>query len=138
MLRSIFVDTNVLLDCLAMRQGFAEDAKAIWILAERGEVSAYVSAISFNNVYYFLRKIIGHGSAMDALSRLRTVFTPVALDENVLAQAIRTPMADFEDAIQYFSAIRAEAQCVITRNAGHFPKSEDMPVVTPPEFLAQW
>jgi hypothetical protein len=44
-------------------------------------------------------------------------------------------MKDFEDAIQYFSALRAEAKCLISRNPDHFPRSE-LSILTPAEFLA--
>jgi predicted nucleic acid-binding protein len=51
-----FIDTNVLLDVLARRQPFYAAASRIWTLAERGSVRAFVSAISFNNIYYITRK----------------------------------------------------------------------------------
>jgi len=40
-----------------------------------------------------------------------------------------------EDAIQYFSALRTQAACLISRNPGHFPRSP-LSVLTPAEFLA--
>jgi hypothetical protein len=66
---------------------------------------------------------------------LRDTFRPVTLDEQVLYQAMDAGLKDFEDAIQYFSALREEAACLVSRNPNHFPRST-LSVLTPVEFLA--
>jgi len=58
----------------------------------------------------------------------------VELDGQLLNQAIGAGMGDFEDAIQFHSAVRCGAEFLVTRNAGHFPKA-GFPVVTPEELL---
>ncbi|MEE9309309.1 MAG: hypothetical protein V3V57_17465 [Spirochaetia bacterium] len=50
-------------------------------------------------------------------------------------QSIDSTFADFEDAIQLPSAIRAEADFLITRDPSHFPK-DVIPVVPPEELIA--
>jgi len=131
----VFVDTNVLLDVLARREPFYTDAARIWSLAERSRVEALVSVISFNNVYYIVRRASNRRSAERALHLMRGVFTPVPLSVQILNQAIDARYADFEDAIQFHSAIHAAADCLITRDGGHFPAS-DLPVLSPAAFLA--
>jgi hypothetical protein len=42
-----------------------------------------------------------------------------------------------EDAVQYFSALRADASCIVSRDPGHFPRS-DLAVLSPAEFLAAY
>ena len=69
------------------------------------------------------------------MRRLRDVFTPVILDAQMLNQAIGAGFGDFEDAIQYHSALRAEADTLITRNVSDYPRSKLL-IVTPSEFLA--
>ena len=44
-------------------------------------------------------------------------------------------MKDFEDAIQFFSALRVGAAALITRNPKDFPGG-DVAIQTPAEFLA--
>lgn len=133
----LFVDTNVLLDVLARREPFYAAAAAIWSLAERGEAHAMVSAISFNNVYYIVRRAEGRAQAQKALRLIRDVFDSVPPDRQIINQAIDANMNDFEDAVQFHSAIRAKAACLVTRNPGDFPKSA-LPILTPEEFLAAW
>ncbi len=131
----VFVDTNVLLDVLARREPFYGDSSRIWSLAERGRIEAQVSVISFNNVYYVVRRAANRRTAEKALRVMRNVFTPVALNAQVLSQAIDAGFGDFEDAIQFHSAVYAGAGCLITRDADHFPAA-DIPVLSPAEFLA--
>ena len=133
----VLVDTNVLLDVLARREPFYAAAAAIWSMAERGEIRAVISAISFNNVYYVVRRAEGRAKAEKAMRLIRDVFESVPPDGQIINQAIDAGMHDFEDAVQFHSAIRARAASLVTRNPGHFPKSE-LPVLTPEEFLAAW
>lgn len=132
---NVFVDTNVLLDVLARRKPFYEASAKIWSLAEAGEIKAHISAISFNNIYYIVRKLKNRKTAEEALRLLRDVFEPIAADGQILNQSIDAGMDDFEDAVQYHSAVRAKASCLITRNPDHFPSST-LPVLSPDEFLA--
>jgi predicted nucleic acid-binding protein len=134
---NVFIDTNVLLDVLAKREPFYEDSATVWTLAEQGKIRGFVSALSFSNVYYIVRRLKDRRTADRAMFLLRDTFAPVACDDQVLSQAIDARMKDFEDAIQYFSALRAEAACLISRNPDHFPRSV-LSVVTPTEFLVAY
>lgn len=131
----VFVDTNILLDVLARREPFYPDAARIWSLAERGRIEALISVISFNNVYYVVRKASNRKSAERSLRLMRGIFTPVSLSVQILNQAIDAGYDDFEDAIQFHSAIQADADCLVTRDKGHFAATH-LPVLSPAAFLA--
>ena len=121
---------------IRMREPCYAASAAVWSMAERGEIEACISAISFNNVYYVVRKWSGRKAAEQALRCLRDVFVPVAPDARILNQAMDSGMDDFEDAIQCFSAIRAGAAFLVTRNPTHFRTVRGgVPVLTPEEFL---
>lgn len=130
----VFVDTNVLLDVLAQRKEFYPDAMRIWTLAESGHMDAFVATVSFSNCYYIVHKHAGRRSADKAMRLLRDVFKPVDMTVQILNQAIDAGFADFEDAVQFHSAVHAQAECVITRNPDHFPRSP-LSVLSPAEFL---
>lgn len=133
----IFLDTNVLLDVMGRREPFYDEAMKIWTLCEQGRFRGLVSVISFNNIFYVVRKYGKKAEAYRMLEMMRDVFTPVALDAQIVGQAIGAGFNDFEDAIQYHSALRADAECIITRNGSHFPMS-GLNVLTPKEFLATY
>jgi predicted nucleic acid-binding protein len=134
---NVFIDTNVLLDVLGRREPFYTAAAQVWSLAERDEIQAFVSAISFNNVYYIVRKAEGRAKADAALRMLRGIFHAVAPDAQILNQAIDARLGDFEDALQFHSAIRIKATHLITRDPDDFPKT-DLLVLSPEEFMALW
>jgi predicted nucleic acid-binding protein len=131
----IFVDTNLLLDVLVKREPFYTAAARVWTLAETGACEALVSAISFNNVFYIVRKAHDTATARRALVLLRDVFASIAPDQRILNQAIDSDIPDFENAIQLYSAIHARADYLLTRNVGDFPTGI-LPILAPDEFLA--
>ena len=130
----VLVDTNVLLDVLCERSEFYEDSAAIWTMAEQGRLTGFIAAVSLTNIYYIVRRLGDHRKAMKSMVQLRDIFTLAACDGHILNQAIDAKLADFEDAVQYFTAIHAGADTIITRNVKHFPKGNP-PAVTPKEFL---
>jgi len=132
---NVFIDTNVLMDVLLERRPFVAESRKVWFLAERGKIAGLVSALSFPNIYYVVRKMLGGNKAASMMTLLRDTFTAVPLDEQILNQAIDAKFSDFEDAIQYYSALRADAECLLTRNVDHFPDS-GLRVISPEEFLA--
>jgi len=132
---NLFVDTNILLDVLANRKPFYAAAARIWSMAERSDVQAFISAISFNNIYYILRKAAGRPKAMESLRVLRDIFEVVQLDSKILNQALDAEIDDFEDAVQFYSAVRARARYLLTWNPDDFPEGT-VSIITPQEFLA--
>ncbi|NOY75288.1 MAG: PIN domain-containing protein [Kiritimatiellaeota bacterium] len=132
---NIFIDTNILLDVLRAREPFLKNSLAIWALVEREKITGYISAISFNNTYYILRSAVGNNKAYEAMRIIRDTFRIVALDERIMNKAIDADFKDFEDAIQFFSAIHADADYIVTRNVKDFFQN-DIPVLTPEAFLA--
>ncbi len=137
MIVKVFIDTNVLLDVLAERKGFHIDAMRVWTLVESGRIEAHVAAISFSNCCYIVQKYAGRRSAEKAVRLLRDVFKPVDLTAQILNQAIDAGFADFEDAVQFHSALHTKAGCIITRNPDHFPRTP-LSVLSPAEFLAAY
>ena len=132
---NVFFDTNVLMDVLLQRYPFVTESREVWFLAERGKIAGLASALSFPNIYHVVRKALGAETALSMMTLLRDTFTAVPLDEQILNQAMDAKFSDFEDAIQYFSALRADAECLLTRNPDHFPAS-GLRVLSPEEFLA--
>ncbi len=130
----ILVDTNVLLDVFQEREPHYDASVAVWEMVERGQLSGFISAINYNNIYYIVSRFKDKKHATRALKLLRGTFKPVALDEQIINQAIDSKINDFEDAIQYFSALHTSVDFIVTRNVKHFPKS-NIPALTPEEFL---
>ena len=116
----VLADTNILLDVLQDRKPFSDPAARVWKLVETGELVGYVSAISFNNVFYVERKNVGFDKALTEIKAIHAVFRTVPLDDPVIDRALAVPGSDFEDGIQAAAAIRITADYLVTRDARDF------------------
>jgi predicted nucleic acid-binding protein len=134
----VWLDTNILLDVLANRHPFYTDSARVWTLAEEGHIEGLISPISFTNVFYVLRKLKDAKTARRALKLLRGAFRVGPCDDRALSSAIDSDIKDFEDAVQYISAVDAGADFLVTRNPADFPQSSELTVLTPTEFLAAY
>jgi len=130
----VFLDTNIVVDVVTQREPQSKSSSALLTLAEKGVIDGFVSAITFNNLYYIARKEVGAAKAMQAIAVLRDICKVVALDGKIIGKAIDSGIADFEDAIQFFSAMQIQADYLVTRNPRHFPQ-DYVPVMTPEALL---
>lgn len=130
-MRRVFLDTNVVVDLLAKREGFYEDATKIFSLAYKKEIVIVVSPMTYATVSYLLRK---NKNFKQLLYNFRQLSEVSLADEKVVDAALASSFNDFEDALQYHSALTNNVEIIITRNVKDFTASK-LPVVTPHEFL---
>ena len=117
----VLIDTNVLLDVLVQRESFYKHSALIWSLAEQGIIEAFISAISVNNIYYITRRLKDQKSAGVLVDKVLKDFNVLPLTFEILKMS-RTVKGDYEDMIQYFSALQKGFDFIITRNIKDFPK----------------
>lgn len=130
-MKYFFIDTNLLFDFLLAREPHASMAARLLSLAQEKKCGLYVSVLSFNNLYYAIRKISSHNKAMSSLVGLSVYLRIVDFDKNILNQAVNSEFKDFEDAIQYYSALQiAKIDGIVTANLKDFKLSE-IPVLSP-------
>ena len=131
----LFLDTNVVIDVIAAREPFVADSTAVFNLCETGKVEGIISALTLCTISYILRKYVTPGTMRTKLQQFRNVLTPVDLSVSLLDKALASSISDFEDAVQFYTAVYSEADYIITRNAKHFP-SNHIPVLSPTDYLA--
>ena len=113
----VFLDTNILIDFLAARQPFAEDAIALFQLADNGEIELMVSDLTIINTIYVLRRMQYDLSEIyDSMDDIRPLLTIVSMGASVVDRCLQHRSDDFEDEMQYLSAVDANADYIITRN----------------------
>ena len=130
----LYLDVNVVVDVLGCRFPFFHDSRKILNRCAMGNDSGFVSTASFATIEYLLKKKIPKSMVLQQVLTLRTIVTPVDVTAAILDQALCSPFADFEDAMQYFCARACGADYLVTRNPQDFAPAE-MAVVTPAEFL---
>lgn len=130
----LFFDTNVILDFLGERDPFYLSAARIATLADKQKLTIVASALSYGTINYFLTIYYGHDKTIDKLRKFKVISEICELDKLIIEKGLNSDFPDFEDSLQYFSALRTECDIIITRNVKDFKKSE-IPVMTPDEFL---
>lgn len=131
----LFIDTDVIIDFLIDRKPFSREAAIIFTLIEQKKLKGYSSSLTFSNLYYVLRKIESHNKVISKLEILSKMVGILRVEEQTIKNALASGFSDFEDSIQYFSAIDSKKiDVIITRNIKDFKKSE-IPVMTPGDFL---
>jgi predicted nucleic acid-binding protein len=132
---NLFIDTDVIIDFLIDRKPFSREAAIIFTLIDQKKLKGFSSSLTFSNLYYVLRKIESHNRVISKLDSLSKMVGILKVEEQTIKNALASGFPDFEDSIQYFSAIDSKKiDVIITRNIKDFKKSE-IPVMTPGDFL---
>jgi len=135
-MRKLLVDNDIIIDLLAERHPFATDAQQLFTHAEGHRIQLYVSALTFANTHYLLSRQLSRTKTRQVLRQLSSLVSVIALDTRLLDLALESEFGDFEDAIQYYSAVSVSADVIITRNHSDF-KFSSIPVMSAKEYLAQ-
>ena len=132
----LLIDTNIVIDLLAKREAFYAEAAALFSLADKGKLTLTVSSLTFANTNYILSKIKSEKEARIILRKFKVLVETLALDDKVTELALSdVNFSDFEDGLQYYSAIENQVAVIITRNKKDF-KNAKLPVMTAKEYLA--
>lgn len=137
-MKQVFMDGNIVIDFLANRQPFAMDTAKLFDLAVNGKVRIFIAAVSYNNIYYILRQSMPGSATLKLLEELADMTEITDVTALVIRQSLKTDFKDYEDAIQYHSALSIpDLDFIVTRNTKDFKKSK-LAVLTPTEALASF
>ncbi len=134
-MKAILCDINFILDIFLVREPFYTPAARIFAMIEAKHFKGYLCANSFPILFYILAKELKRDKAMRVLEKVRIVFRVATVDEKVIDLSLASDFKDFEDAVQCYSAVRAKADCLITRNKTDY-NTDIISIMTPEEFLA--
>lgn len=133
----LFLDTNVLIDFILERPLFYNAAAMIVSYAFEKKVSICVSSLSLVTANFIC--IERCSMPIDVFRRkidfLRNFMEVCSVDSSDIYHSYDLEWKDFEDGVQYYSAIRSGADYLVTRNAKDFEKS-DIEVVSTDEACA--
>ncbi|MGJ8745770.1 type II toxin-antitoxin system VapC family toxin [Polaribacter sp.] len=132
----LLVDTNIIIDLLAKREEFYTETATLFSLADKNVITLTVSSLSFANTHYILTKIKSKEESRTILRKFKVLVETLSLDDKVTELALNDEsFSDFEDGLQYYSAIENQVDIIITRNKKDF-KNSKLPVLTAKEYLA--
>ncbi len=135
-MKGIFLDTNVLIDFFANRKPFSMEAAKLFNFSFKKEINIYISAVSYNNIYYIIRQSCSHAETMKMLAELNEWTDIIDVTKDIIKKAIKSDFKDFEDAIQYNCAKSlSKIDFIVTRDTKDF-KSSSLPILTPKEAVS--
>ena len=130
----LFVDTNIVIDLLQKREDFFEEAQELFTLADQKKVKLFISSLTIANIHFLLLKHYSSSEARKILAKFKVLVDVLALDDKIIELALASDLKDFEDAIQFYTAIENNAGIIITRNKKDF-KKQRIPVLTAKEYI---
>ena len=133
-MRNIFLDTNIVLDLLAHRMPFYTEAAKLFSLADKKRIKLSISALCLADSNYILSKQHPEMQVRRVLRKFKVLVNVLPLDDKISELALNSEFRDFEDAIQYFTAIENDQDIIITRNQPDFKESR-IPIMTAGEFI---
>ena len=135
-MRRILIDTNIVIDLLSKREKFYDEAADLFSRADKKELDLAISSLTFANTNYILTKLRSAKEAREILRKFKVLVVVLSLDDKITELALSDDnFPDFEDGLQYYSAIENQIDVIITRNKKDF-KNSKIPVLTAKEFLA--
>ena len=135
-MKNLFLDTNIIVDTLADRQPFSKAGAKLFDYAENGKIKLFISALSYANIYYIIRKTCSHKEMLMTLKDLETLIETIDVTKQIISKSLHSDFKDFEDSIQYYTALsNKKINAIVTRNGKDFKKS-DLAILTPEEALS--
>ncbi|MDD3685972.1 MAG: PIN domain-containing protein [Bacteroidales bacterium] len=134
-MKKIFIDTNIVIDLLSRREPLYEEAAELFSLADKKQVELSVSSLTIANTSYVLMRQMDSSKAKSVLRKLRLILKTLPLDDKIIGLALNDEtFPDFEDGLQYFTALEFEQDIIITRNLKDF-KTSKLPTMTAKQFI---
>jgi len=133
-MQKIFLDTNIVVDFLGERGQFYEPSAKILTLADQKKIEIYTSPVSISTTFYLLAKFESTKAALEKIRKFKVLCSVSIMNDEVVEKAIASDFKDFEDAMQYFSAIATNCDTIITRNEKDF-KNALIPVMNAESYL---
>ena len=135
-MQKLFIETNIVIDLLAQREPFYSESALLFSRADKKKIKLGVSSLTIANTHYILQQQMSASKAKMVLRKLKLIVDIYPLDNKIISLALNDDMfTDFEDALQYFTAIEHKQDAIITRNVKDYKKSQ-LPIHIAKEYLS--
>lgn len=117
----IFLDANVIVSVLNKEYPLFTYTSRIISLADNSKFTVFTSPVCLAIAFYFAEKKYSTASAKKRIEILCNHVRIAAADKNTVMQALKNPAVnDFEDGLEYYSALENKCDCIITEDIGDF------------------
>ncbi len=121
----VFVDANILVATLKKEYPLFTWSSHLLSLHVKQSIEIYTSPLCLAIAYYFSDKKSGKKLSLEKIELLCQHNGITTIDENTTRQFIQNKrIHDFEDGMEYYSAIQHKCDCIVTENQDDFYFSE--------------
>jgi predicted nucleic acid-binding protein len=100
----VFVDTEIVLDLLSMREPFYVHSAQLFSQANLNKFKLCISSLLFSNLNYILTKYYSADQAKKKLLKFKILVTVLSVNDRIVDLALASVFKDFEDVLQYYTA----------------------------------
>jgi len=137
-MKKLLIETNIIIDLLSKRKGVYDDVAQLFSKADQDKLKLTISSLTFANTNYILSKLRSAKDAREILRKFKVLVELLPLNDKITELALSDEsFLDFEDGLQYYSALENDIDIIISRNKKDF-KSSKLPVLTSKEFLVSF
>lgn len=117
----LFVDANIIVATLNKEYPLFTWSSRILSLQGKNNISLFTSPLCLAIAFYFSSKKCGEKMAKEKIKLLLQHIGITAIDENTTIKALENnQVLDFEDGMEYYSAIQHQCDCIVTENQQDF------------------
>ncbi|MEO9003802.1 MAG: PIN domain-containing protein [Ginsengibacter sp.] len=117
----IFLDANILVSVLNKEYPLFSTASRILSLADKNKYALYTSPVCLAIAFYFAEKKFKSVVAKSKIQLLCGHIQITTVDEMVVSKTLHnSAINDFEDGLEYYSALANKCDCIITEDVDDF------------------
>ena len=134
----IFLDANILVSVLNKEYPVFPYSSRVLGLADNRKFAVWTSPICLAIAFYFAEKKSGAVVAKQKMEVLVNKINITLTDKETVLQAVKNKsIVDFEDGLEYYAAVQAKCQCIVTQDVNDFYFS-DLEVLSAEHFLVKY
>lgn len=134
----IFLDANILVSVLNKEYPLFTTTARILSLADSNKFLLYTSPVCLAIAFYFAEKKLKSEKAKSKIRILSQHIYITTVDESTVSQTLKNPaINDFEEGLQYYSALESKCNCIITEDVDDFYFSK-IEVLRSEEFFKKY
>lgn len=135
----VFLDTNILVTVLCKEYPLYTNAAKLLSLADNRKFTLYTSPVSLAIAFFFAEKKHGSVSAKERMLILSQHLKISSCGEKeVVAAASNKKVTDFEDGLEYYSALHSHCTVIVTEDLNDFYFADTIEILTAFDFLRRY
>jgi|SRR6056297_1362341 len=133
-MKKVFLDNDIILDLLFNREPFNSFATTIFDKIANDKLDGYISSLIVANTYYILNNNLNRKIVKEKINKLLILVEVLSVDKKIIEYALNSDFKDFEDGVQYYTALFNKIPILITRNIKDYKNAKDIEIISSEEF----